>query len=624
MAARESYYVESLTEQTTTLASAQDALTYAFTPSAGKSYFVIATAELLTTSTSVKVKANFSNTTDAVVHNSVIAGAGNASNYISFSGMTKYTDGGSATTKTFKIQYQAGTAATTVKIKNCRILIIEVGANDQYFESLGSSATNSAAINKINSSFTPGSTGDYTLLWCADVTVSTTTSRAQTSVLVGATTYDQNSRQPRTTSDIYTQCGVIGLATLANSSQTVRMVANVSSAVAGTIANAKMIFLRHDGFDDAHFVYQGTSQARSATTYGDVTGAALTFTPAADNYILLAGCLQWGGSTSALVGTQLIDDASTIYAETLQAGDTTTERNNFIMASLITPTNASHTYKFQFKASISSANFQYGTVSALKVGTVNANPSPTPAGVQGTGAAGSAIAEQDVAPSGVQATGAAGAPTPQVQVTGSGVSATGSAGTPTVAIITSATASPTGVQGTGSAGSATPQDTITQTGVQGTGASGSIVPQETVNPTGVSATGSAGTPTLTISASISPTGVQATGAAGSVAPGEAGTSTGVAATGNVGVTVESNAKSASGVSGTGAAGSSNIALIIFLSGVQGVGAVGIVTVTTSGNANASPSGVQGTGFAGSVSITIVNPASGGVYDWIIPKRRGRR
>lgn len=621
MAARESYYVESLTEQTTTLASAQDALTYAFTPSAGKSYFIIATAELLTTSTSVKVKANFSNTTDSVTHNSVVAGAGNASNYISFSGMTKYTDGGSATTKTFKIQYQAGTAATTVKIKNCRILIIEVGANDQYFESLGSSTTNSAAINKINSSFTPGSTGDYTLLWCADVTVSTTTSRAQTSVLVGATTYDQNSRQPRTTSDIYTQCGVIGLASLANSSQTVQMVANVSSAVAGTIANAKMIFLRHDGFDDAHFVYQGTSQARSATTYGDVTGAALTFTPAADNYILLAGTLQWGGSTSALVGTQLIDDASTIYAETLQAGDTTTERNNFIMASLITPTNASHTYKFQFKASISSANFQYGTVSALKVGTVNANPSPTPSGVQGTGSAGSAIAEQDVAPSGVQATGAVGNPTPQVQVTGSGVSATGSAGVPTLNV--SSVISPSGVSATGSAGAPVPQDTITPTGVQATGAAGAIVPQETVKPTGVSATGSAGTPTLTISGSASPTGVSATGAAGSVAPGEAGTTTGVAGTGSVGVTVEANAIALSGVSGTGAAGASTTTLIVFVTGVQGVGAVGIVTVTTAGDAAGSPAGVQATGSVGGVTVTTSDGASG-VFDWIIPIRRSRR
>lgn len=311
MAARTTYYGESLGESTTTSAVAQDKVTVTFTPDASTSYFVFYSAR----------QANSSNTTNQ--SNSFLLTAGissisfnrasrSASDRYSFFGVRQYTSSASPVSSDFKLRYSAGTSGDTTRIQDARLFIVKRETGDQYAESSSESTTTSTSFQtKVTLTFTPASQGDYLIFAYGDVQMSNTLFNVNVKMDNGGTAYGNAQINPQTTS-CYTCWGTMVKLNLAASSQTFTVQYNTSNG-SGTakIKNACIVAIRLDTLDNSYYAEARSRSTTGSSSYQDKT--TLTQTPTAKEHVIF-GC-QLGDSAST-IGTpiygNLLEDSTTI------------------------------------------------------------------------------------------------------------------------------------------------------------------------------------------------------------------------------------------------------------------------------------------------------------------------
>ena len=268
---------------------------------------------------------------------------------------------------------------------------------------------------------------------------------------------------------------------------------------------------------------------------------------------------------------------------------------------------------------------QTGVVGTTAIGAFA--PGFDVSGVQGTGAIGTVIAQDqtDVSPSKVTGTTAIGAFGAGFEITG--VQATGGTGTETITHDRIFELPNGGSVGTGAIGTSAPQTDVISTNIAGTSAVGAEIPQSDVIATGVAGTGVIGTfgeeGNGTLNLTITPTSATGTANAGSeVAESEIPESnqngfgenafgygvwggdgevkgiggvgassidifigpfpTGVAGNTAIGTYVPENELTESGVAGTGGVGTVSLDTDVDVTGVAGTGAIGTESVVIDG------------------------------------------
>ena len=268
---------------------------------------------------------------------------------------------------------------------------------------------------------------------------------------------------------------------------------------------------------------------------------------------------------------------------------------------------------------------QTGVVGTTAIGAFA--PGFDVSGVQGTGAIGTVIAQDqiDVSPSKVTGTTAIGAFGAGFEITG--VQATGGTGTETITHDRIFELPNGGSVGTGAIGTSAPQTDVISTNIAGTSAVGAEIPQSDVIATGVAGTGVIGTfgeeGNGTLNLTITPTSATGTANAGSeVAESEIPESnqngfgenafgygvwggdgevkgiggvgassidifigpfpTGVAGSTAIGTYVPENELTESGVAGTGGVGTVSLDTDVDVTGVAGTGAIGAESVVIDG------------------------------------------
>jgi hypothetical protein len=84
--------------------------------------------------------------------------------YVWQGGVSRYVAAATAN-RTFSLEFRRNSGTGTMKFKTCRILVLELGAEDQSAATLGNQITNSATlVSALDLTFTPATGGDYLFL----------------------------------------------------------------------------------------------------------------------------------------------------------------------------------------------------------------------------------------------------------------------------------------------------------------------------------------------------------------------------------------------------------------------------------------------------------------------------
>lgn len=148
----------------------------------------------------------------------------------------------------YNFRLQASASSTSfVSTRNARIIVFELTADDQYDEINAETSTTSTGENDVTGlsiTFTPGSTGDYLVLWCGEMNNSSTTVKGNVFLDIDGT----NHATPEVESDATAQwywVGGIKMINLSNASHTIKLqYGNASGAGTLKIRNARIFVLR--------------------------------------------------------------------------------------------------------------------------------------------------------------------------------------------------------------------------------------------------------------------------------------------------------------------------------------------------------------------------------------------
>ena len=312
MATRQTYYAESLGEDTTTSATYGDKATVTFTPDASSDYYLFWSCLVICDSTSEDAYTRLYNSTDAVVlaeqnqeHRTT-----SGTPYRASHGIAKYTSGGSPASTSFKIQYRSEVGGTSTRIKEARVLVVKAHADDEYAESLGADTTtsNSYVDTACSLTFTPASQGDYLIFGSADAKTSSSgdvwylkmvdSASADVGEMIGVTR-DATNFNPYT---------VMVKQNLTAASKTFKFQFHRTAAGTITLQNQRILALRADAFDNVYYAEDRSRATTTSTSY--VTDASLTQTPEAKEHIIFNSAFVDNSTTSVSVISQFYEDST--------------------------------------------------------------------------------------------------------------------------------------------------------------------------------------------------------------------------------------------------------------------------------------------------------------------------
>ena len=150
MGTRQSFYLESLGESSTTSASEQVKTTLTFTPDSNSDYWLIASGAFTCSSTTDnhegQVDLWHNEASTALFYQAgQVKEASSPQDWIAFFGIAKLSFGTSPGQQNIDVQYWSSNAGDTTKIKDVRVLVIKADAADQYAESLTQDTTTSTS-----------------------------------------------------------------------------------------------------------------------------------------------------------------------------------------------------------------------------------------------------------------------------------------------------------------------------------------------------------------------------------------------------------------------------------------------------------------------------------------------
>jgi hypothetical protein len=328
MAARQSFYVESTGESSTTGAAWADKAVLTFTPDANSDYFFIASATYTAKSTSARGEARLFDSTNAVeLGSETRSSLRNSSDYTPYCASGKVSYGASPGSQTVSIQYGLGSSGGTPHyIQNAAIVAIKKGAADQYAESVGTSTASTASfVDTASVTFTPASAGDYLIVATAEYNVGATNKQIEICVDVDGTLISDHQIRADNTTPWFpwaTQAKV----TLSNASHTIK-VKFCEQGGGGTtmsLRQVKLIVLSCGAFDNVYYAESRADQNTTSGTYQ--TAVTLTTATQAVNHLLLASSLHSVNSGTQQAKARTTEGGSAIMGEMfagIQAASTT-------------------------------------------------------------------------------------------------------------------------------------------------------------------------------------------------------------------------------------------------------------------------------------------------------------
>jgi len=366
---RQAYYTESTAQSTTTLTTYQDKVTLTFTPDDSSTYMILATWLLQESGTSYQAKAKLTRTTDtAKDFGEQIYQPKDTSDYISGACLGIDTFGTSPNSQTYKIQFCSNNAAGTARIKEARIIAIKLVSVDQYAQSEERITTTTTTYqDKTTLTFTPESQGDYVIIATAILDGSSTSYDFKFQLLVGSTAYSITNIEPAYAANRYS-LGVFVRVNLLASSQAIK-IQYCSENTAGTagIANARIVVLRADQFENNYYAESNGRSTTTLTSYQDKT--TLTQTPQAQDYLVIGCAGADGSSTSYSTYAQLIEEATVYGGMLIETKDGTNRGYPYFMMYKKALSATSTTWKIQYRTenSLNTAGIQDARIIVIQL-----------------------------------------------------------------------------------------------------------------------------------------------------------------------------------------------------------------------------------------------------------------
>lgn len=215
--------------------------------------------------------------------------------------------------------------------------------------------TTGVYADKTTLTFTPDASSTYYLIasWYMQQLTSTIRYVAGNLIESGTpTTYQEIIHDTHDTTGDYYAGGGLGIFTEGASpaSRTFKIqVKGENNAVSEKIKNARLLAIKKHASDQ--HVEQTTRQTTVSTTYVDVSGTSLTFTPATTGDYIIIAMAQADVSTASRAMGILVNIDGVTYGETAPAvQDGALNKYPFFFVKKVNLSSASHTIKLQFKS----------------------------------------------------------------------------------------------------------------------------------------------------------------------------------------------------------------------------------------------------------------------------------
>ncbi len=352
-AARQNYYAESTTQSTwNTDTTYQDKTTLTFTPDANSTYVIIASWLVLCNNVTYAVYSKLTRTTGtAKDFNELIYFPKDTTDYIAGGAVAFDSFGSSPTSQTYKIQYRPSNTAATASIKEAKIIAIKLNEEDKYAEVDARTTTQQTAYqDKVTLNFTPTYQGDYIILAYAtgDGAINSYDFRIQMNI--DGTAYSNYNIEPVNAANRYL-FGTVKKVNFDATSHTIKIQysteSNNSARVAG-IANARILALRADYFNNSYFAESEALSTTTSTTYSSKT--TLTETPLAVDHLIIGASGIAGNSASYSTYTQLLKNTTSYGEMLIETKDTLNYGYPYFVIKKETLANTSTSWYLQYKS----------------------------------------------------------------------------------------------------------------------------------------------------------------------------------------------------------------------------------------------------------------------------------
>ena len=327
MGARQSFYVESLGESSTTSASEQVKTTLTFTPDANSDYWLIASGAFTCSSTTDnhegQVDLWHNEASTALFYQAgQVKEPSSPQDWIAFFGIAKLSFGASPGAAEHRRPVLVVARGDTTKIKDVRVLVIKADAADKYAESSDAGHHHQHVVSdEDDADLHAGHTGDYLVIASAvrASDVNGAAMRARLNYVTGSLTWGDKAWYCK--DDFDNQAfAVMEKLTLSNASKTFRLEYRSESGTLCYIQHARILALRLDAFDNSYFASNHSLQNTTQATDQDFL--TLTATPLALSHAIIAVGSYNTVSTSVSAYLNVAKDGSSLAEVNREAPNT--------------------------------------------------------------------------------------------------------------------------------------------------------------------------------------------------------------------------------------------------------------------------------------------------------------
>ena len=291
MPARQSFYLESLAEASTTSTTPQVKATLTFTPDADATYWLIASGAFVCTAAAGRatiavhhVEAGL----DLLLQGGQVKESSSPLDWIPYFGIARLSFGSAPGAQTIEVRYASESDGDITKIRDARVLVIKADAADRFAASDDEGqAASTSYQDKTTLTFTPESAGDYLVI-------------ANAAMAMDAANTAMRGRLNHTTTSVaygdriwyakdawwFQPFAVMEKITLAAEPQTFKLQFRSNSGTLCYYRDARILALRLDAFEGHAFISNQSVQTTTAASDTDVL--ALTHTPAAVAHAIIA------------------------------------------------------------------------------------------------------------------------------------------------------------------------------------------------------------------------------------------------------------------------------------------------------------------------------------------------
>ena len=291
MAPRQSFYLESLVEASTTSTTPQVKATLTFTPDANATYWLIVSGAFVCTAAAGRATIavhHVDAAVDLLLQGGQVKESSSPLDWIPCFGIARLSFGSAPGEQTIEVRYASESDGDTTKIRDARVLVIKADATDQFAASDDEWQTASTSYqDKTTLTFTPESAGDYLVIGNASMAMdaNNTAMRGRLNHTTASVTYGDRVWYARD-AWWFQPFAVMEKLTLAASPQTFKLQFRSNSGTLCYYRDARILALRLDAF--AGHAFTSNQAVQTTTSASDSDVLTLTHTPAAAVHAIIA------------------------------------------------------------------------------------------------------------------------------------------------------------------------------------------------------------------------------------------------------------------------------------------------------------------------------------------------